>query len=108
MGDVTGIFSFLFKIKDHQLPLKYPTLKQKMPELSEEDIQSLYMWIDEIPLSRPKKNMTRDFGDGCMAAEVIRHFLPKLVELHNYSAANSVSQKFYNWKTLNRKICLRG
>jgi hypothetical protein len=74
-----------------------------MPELSEDDIQSLYMWIDEIPLSRPKKNMTRDFGDGCMAAEVIKHFLPKLVELHNYSAANSVSQKFYNWKTLNRK-----
>jgi hypothetical protein len=35
-----------------------------MPALSEEDIQSLFMWIDDIPLSRPKKNLTRDFGDG--------------------------------------------
>jgi len=35
-----------------------------MPELSEEEIQSLYMWIDEIPLSKPKKNITRDFSDG--------------------------------------------
>ena len=35
-----------------------------MPQLTEEDIQSLYMWIDDIPLTRPKKNMTRDFSDG--------------------------------------------
>ena len=73
-----------------------------MPELSEEDIQSLYMWIDEIPLSRPKRNMTRDFGDGVLTAEVIKHYLPKLIDLHNYSPANSVSQKVYNWTTLNR------
>ena len=56
-----------------------------MPELSEEELESLYMWIDEIPLSRPKKNMTRDFSDGVLAAEVIKHFLPKLVDVHNYS-----------------------
>ena len=39
-----------------------------------------------------------------MAAEVVHHFLPKLVELHNYSPANSVSQKLENWRTLNSEL----
>lgn len=67
-------------------------------------MQSLYQWIDEIPLSWPKRNIGRDFSDGVLAAELVAHFFPKLVELHNYSAANSVSQKMYNWNTLNQKV----
>ena len=39
-----------------------------------------------------------------LLAEVIKHFLPQLVELHNYSAAHSVQQKSYNWETLNTKV----
>ncbi len=35
-------------------------------------------------------------------AEVVAHFHPKLVEMHNYSAAHSIRQKVYNWQTLNR------
>lgn len=46
-----------------------------------------YAWIDEIPLSRPKRNITRDFSDGVMVAEVIHHFIPKLISMHNYSPA---------------------
>ena len=38
-------------------------------------------------------------------AEMVKHFFPKLVDLHNYSAAHSVSQKLYNWNTLNRASC---
>ncbi|KXS20069.1 DUF1042-domain-containing protein [Gonapodya prolifera JEL478] len=75
-----------------------------MQELPEEEIQALYAWIDEIPLSRPKRNITRDFSDGVACAEVVHHFLPKLVELHNYSPANAVGQKMYNWTTLNQKV----
>jgi hypothetical protein len=96
--------------------------------LTEAQISSLLTWIDEIPLSRPKRNITRDFSDGgscfkffkvkfpdlnvcfCVllptivaCAEVIHHFFPKLVEMHMYSPANSVSQKMSNWNTLNRK-----
>ena len=26
--------------------------------------EKLYNWVDEIPLSRPKKNIARDFADG--------------------------------------------
>jgi hypothetical protein len=82
--------------------------------LSEEDLQKLYSFVDEVPLSRPKKNIARDFSDGgfyqsnefvtssVLFAEVAKHFFPKLVELHNYSGANSMGQKLYNWNTLHR------
>lgn len=33
-------------------------------ELSDEALQDLYSWIDEIKLSRPKRNISRDFSDG--------------------------------------------
>ncbi len=32
--------------------------------LNEEALDDLYAWIDTIPLSRPKKNIARDFSDG--------------------------------------------
>ncbi|CEM02240.1 unnamed protein product [Vitrella brassicaformis CCMP3155] len=70
----------------------------------QEDLQRLYNWVDEIPLSRPKKNISRDFADGVLMAEVVSHLFPKLVELHNYSAANSVAKKVYNWNTLNQRV----
>lgn len=36
-----------------------------------------------------------------MAAEVIKYFYPKDVELHNYPPVNSVPKKIDNWNTLN-------
>ncbi|KAF0027428.1 hypothetical protein F2P81_020169 [Scophthalmus maximus] len=38
-----------------------------------------------------------------MAAEVAKHFFPKLVDLHNYIPANSTAQKLSNWNLLNRQ-----
>eukprot|EP00126_Sphaerothecum_destruens_P003806 Sdes_comp17600_c0_seq1m6851 len=75
-----------------------------IPPLGEESLQRLYTWIDEIPLSRPKKNISRDFADGCMIAEIVHHFFPRLVELHNYASACSAAQKLSNWSTLNHKV----
>ena len=73
-------------------------------EIDDKALQELYAWVDQIPLSRIKRNISRDFSDGVLLAEIIHHFIPKLVSLHNYSQANSVSQKVYNWKTLSRKV----
>lgn len=73
-------------------------------ELDEDAMKSLLKWIDSIPLSRPKKNFARDFSDGVLAAEVISHYFPRLVELHNYQTANSRDKKLINWATLNRKV----
>ena len=75
-----------------------------MAELTDDQLQRLYTWIDEIPLSRPKRNIARDFSDGVLLAEVIKHYFPTMVELHNYPAANSTQQKLYNWTTLNSKV----
>ena len=72
--------------------------------LDDEDLQRVYQWVDEIPLSRPKRNIARDFSDGLLTAEIVQHYFPKLIELHNYPAANSYAQKMYNWKTLNGKV----
>ena len=33
-------------------------------QLDEEEMQAIYNWVDEIPLSRPKRNIARDFSDG--------------------------------------------
>ena len=49
--------------------------------------------VDSIPFSRPKKNINRDFADGLMLAELIHHYSPKLVSVHNYPAANSLGKK---------------
>mmetsp|Transcript_37694 Transcript_37694/g.97247 ORF Transcript_37694/g.97247 Transcript_37694/m.97247 type:complete len:242 (-) Transcript_37694:78-803(-) len=72
--------------------------------MDEEELQSVYAWVDEVPLSRPKKNIARDFCDGVLVAEVVKHHIPKMVELHNYSAANSMDRKMYNWNTLNQRV----
>jgi hypothetical protein len=53
----------------------------------------LYSWVDEVPLSRPKRNIARDFSDGVLVAELVAHYFPSMVELHNYSSANSAQQK---------------
>lgn len=75
--------------------------------MTDEDLQKIYVWVDSIPLSRPKRNISRDFSDGVLLAEIVHHYFPKLVELHNYSAANSVRQKLYNWSTLNQRALRR-
>ena len=33
-------------------------------ELDDQLLQDLYAWIDQIPLSRPKKRIEKDFADG--------------------------------------------
>ncbi|ELT98882.1 hypothetical protein CAPTEDRAFT_123839, partial [Capitella teleta] len=58
-------------------------------------------WVDKIPLSRPKKDIRRDFADGVMVAEIVRYHLPNFVEMH-YCPANNVQNKTTNWKLLNR------
>jgi hypothetical protein len=69
--------------------------------LSEEDMNEVYSWLDGVSLSRPKKNIARDFSDGLLAAEVIKSYFDKLVDLHNYPSTHNVKQKFTNWNTLN-------
>lgn len=72
--------------------------------VDEEALHQLYLWVDNIPLSRPKRNLSRDFSDGVLVAELIKFYFPKMVEMHNYVPANSLQQKLSNWGHLNRKV----
>lgn len=74
-------------------------------QLDENILEDLYSWIDLIPLSRPKRDLKRDFSDGVLVAEVVKHFIPSIVEMHNYSSALAVNKKLINWHILNRKVC---
>ncbi|GCC38027.1 sperm flagellar protein 1-like [Chiloscyllium punctatum] len=75
--------------------------------MDEESLQDLYAWVDTIHLSRAKRNISRDFSDGVLIAEVVKFHFPKLVEMHNYTPANSTQQKLNNWAHLNRKVFSR-
>ncbi|KAM3672883.1 sperm flagellar protein 1 [Ammospiza maritima maritima] len=61
-------------------------------------------WLDTVPLSRPRRNIARDFSDGVLAAEVVKFFFPSLVELHSFVPTSSTAQKVANWGHLNRKV----
>jgi hypothetical protein len=50
-------------------------------QLNDEELEKLYAWVDSIPLSRPKKNMARDFSDGCLIAEILYYYHPKMVPI---------------------------
>lgn len=39
--------------------------------LNEANLRKLFSWVDEIPLSRPKKFINRDFSDGGKITAVI-------------------------------------
>ncbi|XP_048193959.1 sperm flagellar protein 1-like [Perognathus longimembris pacificus] len=67
-------------------------------------LHSLCAWLDSLPLSRPKRHLARDFSDGVLVAEIVKHFCPRLVDLHNYVPACSTDQKLSNWSLLNRKV----
>ncbi|XP_052249034.1 sperm flagellar protein 1-like isoform X5 [Dreissena polymorpha] len=85
-------------------------VQEKMEEpLDEQELESLYAWVDGIPLSRPKRNISRDFADGVLVAEIVKHFFPEegIVELHNYTAANATNKKKENWYYLNRRVFSR-
>jgi hypothetical protein len=36
-----------------------------------------------------------------LLAELVAHYFPKLVELHNYTSTTSATTKLANWNTLN-------
>ena len=37
---------------------------------TEEELQELYVWVDQIQFSRPKRNIARDFSDGVLLVRI--------------------------------------
>ena len=76
--------------------------------MSDDELEAIYTWVDEVPLKRPKKNIQRDFADGSLLAHIIQHYLPKnqkaLIQVHNYPETMKREAKKNNWEQLNRKV----
>ncbi|XP_017793427.1 PREDICTED: uncharacterized protein LOC108575198 [Habropoda laboriosa] len=79
-------------------------MADKNVENSENQLEELYTWISGIPLSKPTKNLTRDFSDAVIMAEILKLYCPRYVDLHNYVPVNSLTAKKENWNILNRKV----
>ncbi|XP_015174837.1 PREDICTED: uncharacterized protein LOC107065543 isoform X3 [Polistes dominula] len=78
-------------------------------EFENDHSKELCAWIESIPFSKPKKNLSplslyRDFSDGVLLAEILKVYYPRYVDLHNYISANNYFLKKENWNTLNRKV----
>ncbi|CAL7939263.1 unnamed protein product [Xylocopa violacea] len=69
-----------------------------------DQLEKLYAWITRIPLSKPTKNLIRDFSDAVMMAEILKVYYPRYVDLHNYIPASNLHMKKENWNILNRKV----
>ena len=70
----------------------------------ESELMYIYEWVDSIELSRPKKNISRDFSDGVLLAEIIKNYFPHIVDLHNYPSCSNSKHKESNWNVLNNKV----
>ena len=69
--------------------------------MTDEQIQEIYSYVDQVPMNRAKKNLNRDFADCSMMAEVIHYYLlPSyrgFIEVHNYFRTSAVNEKRDNW-----------
>lgn len=65
------------------------------------DHQILIM-LQYIRKGLPKKFTCNVIFLSVLLAEIVAHYFPKIVELHNYSPAAATKQKMENWYLLNR------
>ena len=72
--------------------------------VSVDGAESVYKWVDSLNLSRPRRNITRDYADGVLVAEIIHMNHPQIVDLHNFVPSSSFPQKIHNWSALNMKV----
>ncbi|KAK3094411.1 hypothetical protein FSP39_001445 [Pinctada imbricata] len=83
------------------------TVSENDDQYDDAELEELYSWIDTFPLTRPKKNLSRDFADGVPVAEIVKNVFPQAVEMHNFSPCSAADKKTNNWRTLNRKVFKR-
>lgn len=76
-------------------------LKKDSVELLESQLHEVYVWVDEAPITKVKRNLNKDFADGSSIAEVIRHYLPEskkyLVDLSDYQSTVKFKNMKANW-----------
>ena len=72
-------------------------------KFDDEELDEIYSWVDGFRLSRDKKNISRDFSDGILVAEILKSVDPGLVELKQLVETLNTQTKRGNWETLNSR-----
>jgi len=74
-----------------------------------EDLEVLKDWMEDVPFTRANclRNLTREFSDAVCCAEVLKHYIPKLVDLNHYHPVSAKPQKKEQWNTLSKKCFLK-
>ena len=70
MNDVLSFYDKRNKINNH---IKILFICMEAPPVSEEQLEEVLQWIDAMTFSRATRNLSRDFSDGVLMAEVLKH-----------------------------------
>ena len=54
--------------------------------------------LDRVPLSKPRNQVEKDFSDGVLAAEIVHHYFPELVDLKEYLPEQNIQERQSQWK----------
>lgn len=94
------------KNEDEEIQINENKAKTKEKNLTDEDLIILFDWLKSLKLSKEinPRTITRDFSDGTLYAEILKHFFPKFVDLHNFTVTLNPKHKEVNWNTINNKI----
>ncbi len=73
-------------------------------EIEDEELDEIYEWVDKFTLTRPKKNIARDFSDGILVGQIMKELFPSMVDLGSLVPSLNTDVKKGNWETLNSKL----
>uniref|UniRef100_A0AC34QKB2 Major facilitator superfamily (MFS) profile domain-containing protein n=1 Tax=Panagrolaimus sp. JU765 TaxID=591449 RepID=A0AC34QKB2_9BILA len=88
------------KKTNKRFSIKKTSMMTTLPSLNENRLGEVHQWVASIPLSKPVRNIPRDFSDG----EIIAHYLPRYIALNNFTHVNSIALRRYNWETLQKMV----
>lgn len=94
-------------VRDCLRTRKSPTIVYDPRGFLPEQLPPAHHDHDLLPVEKSILHVSRRYRiqNLLASAQVVAYYFPKLVDLHNYAAANAVRQKVYNWNTLNEKVC---
>lgn len=92
----------------YEKPKKREKPRRGSVKLDDDKLKAVYVWIDQLPLSRSSQNITEDFADGCLLAEILHLHYPSEVELKYFKPAVMEKQRHRNFVLLDELILQTG
>jgi len=64
------------------------TSQAKSAQLTDQELNAVYVYVDQVPVDRIKRNLNRDFSDASLMGELIKFNLVQshkgIIDVHNY------------------------